>query len=62
MDKNKLGNYITSDFTKNIGGGLFLDFTHYWALPYNLKKEYEMNTETLRQYHNKAGHLKDMGT
>jgi len=38
MDKNKLGNYITSDFTKNIGGGLYLDFTHYWALPYNLKK------------------------
>jgi hypothetical protein len=29
MDQNKLGNYITSDFTKNVGGGLFLDFTHY---------------------------------
>jgi hypothetical protein len=29
------------------------DFTHYWALPYNWKKDYEVNTETLRQYHNK---------
>lgn len=29
------------------------DFTHYWALPYNWKKDYAVNTETLRQYRNK---------
>jgi hypothetical protein len=26
MDKNKLGNYVTFDFTKNIGADLYLGF------------------------------------